>query len=396
VTVAVELDFGRTGLPYGVFSVPGRNDAPRVGAAFENGIIDLAALLGDVVFAAPTLHPFMAAGREAWTSVRSRLQAAVDQGDVAGCFVAATDAVLHLPFEVADFVDFNSSLQHAANTGRILRPGDDPVRPNWLRLPVGYHGRTGTVVASGTPVTRPHGQHLDERGAVVFSPTEKLDVEAEIGFVVGRGSTMGEPIRTGAFTEHVFGAVLVLDWSARDIQAFEYVPLGPFLGKSFATTISPWVYPVAALDASRVASPVQNPVPADYLRVDGNWGFDVRLELSLNGNTISRPRFDSMYWTPPQQLAHLTANGASVRTGDLFASGTVSDADEFGSLLELTVNGTKPLTLSDGSHRGFLADGDEVTLSGTVHAADGARHFMGMASGVVLQAHALPRVEATR
>lgn len=394
-TVA-QQGFGRAGLPYGVFSVPGRLDTPRVGVAIDDRIIDLASLFGDPVFASPSLEPFMAQGRESWTSTRARLKAAVNAGDIDAHLVAASDAVMHLPFTVTDFVDFNSSRQHAANTGRILRPNDEPVRPNWLRMPVGYHGRSATVVVSGTPVTRPHGQRVLESGEVVFAATEKLDVEAEIGFVVGRDSVMGEPVEADAFADHVFGAVLVLDWSARDIQAYEYVPLGPFLGKSFATTISPWVYPLEALEPARVASPEQHPTPAGYLHTDGDWGFDVRLEFSLNGSTISRPRFDAMYWTPPQQLAHLTANGARVRTGDLFASGTVSDDDEFGSLLELTVNGTRQLALPDGSRRGYLADGDEVTLSARVHTADGAEHFMGAASGVVLPARALPGASDAR
>lgn len=396
MTATGQGGFGRAGLPYGVFSVPGRFDIPRIGVAIEDDILDLASLLGDPVFAATSLDPFMAQGREFWTATRARLKAAVNAGETDAHLVAASDAVMHLPFNVADFVDFNSSLQHATNAGRILRPNDDPVRANWLRMPVGYHGRSATVVVSGTPITRPRGHFVDATGDVVVAPTEKLDVEAEIGFVVGRGSTMGESIRTGAFADHVFGAVLVLDWSARDIQAYEYVPLGPFLAKSFATTISPWVYPLQALDSARVASPAQNPIPAAYLRADGDWGFDVRLELSLNGSTISRPRFDSMYWTPPQQLAHLTANGARVRTGDLFASGTVSDRDEFGSLLELTVNGTRQIELADGSRRGYLADGDEVTLSASAFAADGTRHFMGCASGVVLPARALPGADEAR
>jgi len=376
--------FGRQELPYGVFTVPGRTDEPRVGVAVDDDILDLYAIFRDPVFGQPSLNAFMAQGREAWTSARARIRTALEQG-VSEYLVPIDQAVLHLPFEVADFADFNSSKQHATNTGRILRPGQEPIRQNWWHLPLGYHGRAGTVVVSGTPVVRPHGQYL-EGDAVVFGPTTCLDVEAELGFVVGRGSALGEPIPTADFADHVFGVVLVLDWSARDVQAFETVPLGPFLGKSFATTISAWAYPLEALESARVPAPAQTPHVPDYLQVEGSWGFDVRLELSLNGSVISRPRFDSMYWTPPQQLAHLTVNGARVRTGDLYASGTVSDADEFGSLLELTFDGTRPLTLPDGTMRGYLEDGDEVTLTAIANGTDGIRLRLGDVSGVVLPA----------
>jgi fumarylacetoacetase len=389
----VRRGFGRDELPYGVFAIPGRFDEPRVGVAVGDEVLDLSSLFDDPVFRQPSLNAFMAQGRAAWTSTRAKIRQALEHG-ASEHLTPADDVVMALPFEVADFVDFNSSLQHATNAGKILRPGDEPVRSNWRRMPVGYHGRTGTVVVSGTPIDRPNGQYRDADGQIVFGPTRSLDVEAELGFVVGCRSMPGMPIPTAGFADYVFGVVPVLDWSARDIQAFETVPLGPFLGKSFATTIGAWVLPLEALQAARVPSPVQQPPIADYLHVEGSWGFDVRLELSLNGGVIARPRFDSMYWTPPQQLAHLTVNGACVRTGDLFASGTVSDADEFGSLLELTWNGTRPLTSADGSMRGYLADGDEVSLTAIANGTDGARLRLSDVRGVVRPARRVSREPA--
>jgi len=266
---------------------------------------------------------------------------------------------LHLPFEPADYVDFYSSIHHATNVGRLFRPDADPLLPNWRHVPVAYHGRAGTLVVTGTDVPRPCGQYLPspDAGAPVFGPSTRLDVEVEVGFVVGVPSTRGEPVPASAFADHVFGVVLVNDWSARDVQAWEYQPLGPFLGKSFATSVAAWVSPLEALAAARVSPPAQEPAPLPYLRDDDPWSLDLRLELVVNGEVVSRPPFASTYWTPGQQLAHLTVNGASVRTGDLYASGTVSGpgADEVGSLLEL---GT-----------GFLEDGDTVTIRGTAPAA---------------------------
>ncbi|MCW2499555.1 MAG: fahA [Frankiales bacterium] len=339
--------FGREVLPYGVFSVGA--GPRRVGVAVDDGVLDLAEALGPS-WEVPSLNPFLAQGRARWTAVREQVRGLLDQP-----LVPASEVSLHLPFEVADYVDFYASEQHATNLGRMFRPDGDPLLPNWKHLPVGYHGRAGTVVVSGTDVRRPAGL----RGAgPAYGPSEKLDVEVEVGFVVGVGSELGSPVSTAAFEEHVFGIVLLNDWSARDIQAYEYVPLGPFLGKSFATSISPWVVPLEALD--RVPVPVQDPPVADYLQVSGDWGLDLRLELSLNGCVLSRPPFAGMYWTGPQLLAHLTANGASLRTGDLFASGTVSgDAvDERGSLIELTWNGRDPF-----AGRTFLEDGDEATIT---------------------------------
>jgi fumarylacetoacetase len=353
---------------------------PQIGVAVGDQVLVVSSVLADPVFSDTSLNRFMARGRDFWRATREQLRAAVECGD--GDLVPASGVTMQIPFEVADFVDFNSSLQHATNAGRIFRPGSDPIRPNWRLMPVGYHGRAGTVVVSGTPITRPCGQFLDD-GGVVFGPTKCLDVEAEVGFVVGRETQPGDRLATSDFFAHVFGAVLVLDWSARDVQSLETVPLGPFLGKSFATTISAWVMPLDALDVARVPGPAQDPAPAEHLRVDEDTGFDLRLDLRVNEMSLSMPRFDTMYWTPAQQLAHLTSNGARVRAGDLFASGTVSDETQFGSLLELSWNGSRAITLADGSTRHYAADGDEVALEAVAVGRDGSRLSLGEVRGTV-------------
>ena len=358
--------YGLGNLPYGVFS---RSDGVRrVGVRVGEYVADLSAL--DDVFRQPSLNALMAQGRPQWTHWRSVIPRHLDRR------IPLAEVRLHMPFEVADYTDFYSSEQHAANVGRILRPGRPPLLPNWRHIPIGYHGRSATVVVSGTPIARPSGQ----LGEGVFGPTQRLDIEAEVGFVVG---VPGRRIRTVDFADHVFGVVLVNDWSARDIQAWEYQPLGPFLGKSFATSISPWVVPLDAL--ASLAPPVQDPVPHDYLMPPGA-SYDVRLSVDWNDTTVSEPPFKDMYWTPAQQLAHLTVNGAWVRTGDLYASGTVSGArhDQVGSFLELTMNGTEPVELADGSTRAFLADGDTVTITGSAPGACGEILCLGEVRGTVV------------
>jgi fumarylacetoacetase len=377
--------FTEHALPYCVFSRG--SDSPRVGAGLGAYIIDLHRMFGDPIFAGPSLNAFMSRGPRAWQRTRERLVGSVRGGQVSE-LVPIAEATLHLPVEVADFADFYSSLEHATNAARVLRPGDPQLHRNWREMPVGYHGRSGTVVVSGTPVPRPRGQLAPGHARPELAPTRRLDFEAEIGFVVGLGSAPGRPVPAGAFAEHVFGVVLLIDWSARDIQAFESRPLGPFLGKSFATTISPWVVPLAALEQARVPSPPQDPEPLAYLRDGQRWGLDIDLTVSINEQAISRPRFATMYWTGAQQLAHLTVNGAAVRTGDLYGSGTVSSfrRDEMGSLLEMTAGGRDPITLPDGQPRGYLADGDTVTLSGSAPGPDGSRIEFGSASGQVVPA----------
>ena len=330
---------------YGVFSTTGA--VPRVGWREGDEVIDLSGL-GDV-YARPSLNALMALGPEAWAE--SLAQTRTHDGPR----VPLDNVNLHLPVEVADYVDFYSSLEHATNLGRLFRPDSEPLLPNWRWLPVGYHGRAGTVVVSGTEVRRPSGQvKLPDADAPVYGPSRRLDLELELGFVVGVPSSLGEPVPAERFAEHVFGVVLVNDWSARDLQAWEYVPLGPFLGKSFQTSVSAWVTPLALLEERRVAAPPQEPAPLAHLASGRDWALDIDLEVELNGEVISRGNARTLYWTMPQQLAHATSNGALLRTGELMASGTISgpDAGSEGSLIELTHNTS------------FLEDGDEVVLRG--------------------------------
>ncbi len=344
---------------FGVFSPPG--GGARCGALEGDAVLDLAGLaaaglidgLGGA-FAAPELNPFMAAGPAAWAAVREALGALRGDPRADAQRHRLGDVALHLPFAVADYADFYASEHHAANLGRILRPGEEPLLPNWRRLPVGYHGRAGTVIVSGTDVVRPCGQYLGEDGEPAFGPSRRLDIELELGFVVGVPSAQGERVPVGRALEHVFGVVLLNDWSARDLQAWEYRPLGPFLGKSFATSVSAWVTPLDAL--RRTGRPPQEPAPLAYL-AETRWALDVALAVELDGERIAATNARELYWSPAQMVAHLTANGASLRTGDLLGSGTISGPGEHerGSLIELGWN---------GATRPFLADGDEVVLRG--------------------------------
>lgn len=385
LTVPDDSLFGLANLPYGVYSVPG--SSPRVATRYGDHVVDLALLLGDSVFAEPTLNAFMAQGHDRWVEARARIAEALtaDVPDEAVHEVGA--AVLHLPFEVADYVDFYASEHHASNLGRLFRPDNpEPLLPNWKHLPVGYHGRSASVVVSGTDVVRPSGQRKGPNDpAPVFGPSTRLDIEAELGFVVGTGNPMGEPIPVADADRHIFGVVLFNDWSARDIQAWEYVPLGPNLGKSFASTVSPWVVPLLALDAARVPTPVQEPAVLPYLALDQPWGLDIDLEVEWNGDVVTRPPYAAMYWSPAQMLAHLTVNGAPTRTGDLFASGTISgpEKEQRGAFIELTWGGREPVAVA-GQERTFLEDGDEVVLRATAPGPDGVRLGFGEARGRIL------------
>jgi fumarylacetoacetase len=363
--------FGPEHLPYGVFRRAG--EEPRVGVRLGDGILDLAELAADgpldedpLLFFQPSLNAFMAAGRETWRRVREALRALTAGPDAEPATVALDEAQLLLPFAVGDYVDFYSSLDHARNVGRIFRPDAEPLAPNWRHMPIGYHGRSGTVVVSGTPIARPSGQRLEPGAdAPVYGPSGRLDIELELGFVIGVPSEAGEPVAIDRALDHVFGVLLVNDWSARDLQAWEYRPLGPFLAKSFATSVAAWVTPLDAILDRRVDAPAQEPKPLAYLREEP-WAFDLALEIELNETTIARTNARRLYWSAAQQLAHMTVNGASLRTGDLFASGTISGPrpDQRGCLLELTWNGAEPVSLADGSTRSFLEDGDEVVLRG--------------------------------
>ncbi|WP_328495831.1 fumarylacetoacetase [Streptomyces sp. NBC_00414] len=395
--------FGPHNLPYGVFSRNGSPGGPEhrsVGVRLGDHVLDAGAAAVELgspyaaLLARPSLDPLLAAGRTAWSDVRRALTAWVTvpahRETVAPLMHPLSEVTLHLPFEVADYVDFYASENHARNVGQIFRPdAEDSLTPNWKHLPIGYHGRSGTVVVSGTDVVRPSGQRKTPADpAPVFGPSVRLDIEAEVGFVVGTPSPMGTPVPLSGFRDHVFGLCLLNDWSARDLQAWEYVPLGPFLGKSFATSVSAWITPLDALEDARVAPPTRTHPLLPYLDDTSDdapeepGGYDLRISVAVNGHVVSEPPFSTMYWTAAQQLAHMTVNGASLRTGDLYGSGTVSGASdgERGSLLELTWNGRDTLELPSGK-RTFLEDGDVVTLTAWAPGPDGTRVGLGEVTG---------------
>ncbi|QIK74461.1 fumarylacetoacetase [Nocardioides piscis] len=395
---AADSLFGLDNLPYGVFSRPG--EPARVGVRIADQVLDLApvAELGDpaselaVAWRTPSLNAFMATGPAQWEVARrwitEVLRDDAHQERTAPHLHPLAEVQLHLPIQVGDYVDFYASEQHASNVGRMFRPDQEPLLPNWKHLPVGYHGRSGTVVASGTDIVRPCGQRkAPTEDEPTYGPSRRLDIEAELGFVVGVPTALGERVSTADFAAHTFGVVGLNDWSARDIQAWEYVPLGPFLGKSFATSISHWVTPLAALEAAWTDLPGQDPRPLDYLAVTEPAGLDIEVEVVLNGVVVSRPPYASMYWSPAQMLAHTTVNGASVRTGDLWGSGTISgsERDQRGSLLELSWGGKEPFLL-DGVERTFLEDGDEVALRYTARGPSGSRLGLGEVVGRVVPA----------
>lgn len=372
--------YGLQNLPYASLREPGgrRFAAVRVGGQ----ALDLTGLTAGgehgQLFAEGNLDAFLTAGPLAWSAVRTGLVGCLtdpaQRSRVEPLLRPLAEHAELLAFTVADYVDFYASENHARNVGQILRPGGEPLTPNWRHLPIGYHGRAGTVVVSGGQIRRPRGQMRAPDGTIRFGPTQRLDLEAEVGFVVGAGSAPGRPVPVRDFRDHVFGVCLVNDWSARDIQAWESTPLGPFLGKSFATSVSAWITPMQALEHAWIAPPPRDPAVLAYLDDSGlASGLDLMLEISVNGDVVSRPPFASMYWTPAQMLAHLTVNGAFLRTGDLFASGTVSGAapDQRGSLIELTRNGAEPLMCGDGQALGFLRDGDEVLINATAPAGKG-------------------------
>src|SRR5215210_2610245 len=380
--------FGLENLPYGVVARGSGPPRPAVrigGHALVLEPLAEAGLLGPLppgVLAGPVLNPFLALGRAAWSATRARLTALLAAGSpeqeaAAAALVPLAEVEPRLPVAIGDYVDFYSSIEHASNVGRIFRPDAEPLLPNWRHLPVGYHGRASSVVVSGTPVRRPHGQlpPADPGAGPRFGPTERLDIELELGFVTGPGNALGSSIAASEARDRIFGFVLVNDWSARDVQRWEYVPLGPFLGKSFATSVSSWIVPLEALEPHRVAARQQDPEPLPYLRADEDWALDVELEVVLvpdggEETVVARTNARGLYWTAPQQLAHATVNGTNVRPGDLYASGTISGAGpgSAGSLLELSWGGRDPLELAGGARRTFLEDGDTVILRGTAGA----------------------------
>ncbi|HEY2690308.1 MAG TPA: fumarylacetoacetase [Streptosporangiaceae bacterium] len=390
--------FGLQTLPYGSFTTRHRPHQPRAGVLIGDQVLDLTTAMDRLfagradLFLAGNLDVFLDAGDLAWAQVREAIITWLSEDRyrdaLEDLLVPAAQAAMRLPFTVADYVDFYASENHASNVSQIFRPGSG-LSPNWRHQPIGYHGRAGTVIVSGTPVRRPYGQHRPA-GAdkPVFGPSAGLDFEAELGFVVGVEALVGEPVRIDRFREHVFGVCLVNDWSARDLQVWEMAPLGPFLGKSFATTVSPWVVPLAALEQARVPAPSRGTELFPYLTEPADWGLDIDFEVSLNGHVISRPPYATMHWSPAQMLAHMTVNGACLRTGDLYASGTVSGPEpgQRGCLLELSWGGAEPLTLPDGSTRTWLEDSDELLITATAPGPDGTRVGLGDAHGQVMPA----------
>jgi len=395
--LATDTPYGLATLPYGVFSYAEK--PARVGVRVGDQALDLCETAQALhhqhvdVLARPSLNSLMELGpqrcRELRAWVRGLFEGDTYRDVVWEHLVDVSDLRLHLPFEVADYVDFYASESHASNVGRIFRPDSPDLPPSWKHLPIGYHGRAGTVVVTGTDVVRPTGQRRPgPDGVPAFGPSTSLDIECEVGFVVFGPTEIGSSVSVADARRHLFGVVLLNDWSARDIQAWEYVPLGPFLGKSFATSISAWVVPLEALAEAEVPVPGQDPVVLPYLQGVSErdvFGLDLHLEVRVNGTLVSSPEFRDMYWSPAQMLAHLTVNGASLRTGDLFASGTVSGKrpETYGSLLERTWNGTDLLALDDGTKRGFLEDGDVVTLSGWAPGPDGTRITLGEVTGAI-------------
>ncbi|MGA2392939.1 MAG: fumarylacetoacetase [Candidatus Lustribacter sp.] len=380
--------FGIENLPLGIFAT---DDAARPGVAIGPSIVDLSMLVrerlidDETLLDARRLNDFLAHGPGAWRSLRATLQRLLgedasgeERDTVMRALVPRDWATLHLPIDVKDYVDFYSGIEHATNAGKLLRPESEPLLPNYRYVPVGYHGRASTVVVSGTPVRRPKGQRkAPDAQAPVFGPTQQLDIELELGFVTGPGNQQGEPIAADAVRDHVYGYVLLNDWSARDVQAWEVRPLGPFLAKSFATSISPWLVSLDALEPFRVPNRAQEPEPLPYLRARGSYAYDIGLEVlllteamraqQLAPAVISKTNFREMYWNVAQQLAHLTSNGSRIRAGDLFGSGTISGSEpgSYGSLLELSRGGAQPIPLPSGETRTYLENGDTIVLRGS-------------------------------
>ena len=406
IKVAAESHFPIQNLPYGVCR-PKSGGAARCCSAIGDCVIDLAELervgllpgVGDhVVFASSTLNGFAGLGKTSWNSVRAALSELLDAENAQlrddeqlrrKVLLPASDVELLLPMAIGDYTDFYSSKEHATNVGTMFRGPDNALQPNWAHMPIGYHGRASSVVVSGQRIVRPRGQlMLPDAKTPIFGPSQAMDFELEVGFYVGPGQTLGRSVSIENAEEHIFGLSLVNDWSARDIQRWEYVPLGPFLGKSFATSVSPWIVPLQALEPFRCDGPQQSPPPLPYLASAGKNTFDVQLEVALmtgkmsTPHVISRTNFNYLYWSMTQQLAHHTGNGCNLRPGDLLASGTISGPtpDSLGSMLEICWNGERTLDLPSGETRKMLEDRDTVIMTGFAQ-GDGYRIGFGEVAG---------------
>ncbi|TXK37095.1 fumarylacetoacetase [Pontibacter qinzhouensis] len=410
IQIAPDSDFPIQNLPFGIFQTPEKD--PRVGVAIGNYVLDMCVLgqynmfelidIDPTVFHRPYLNDFIAHGRPVWRAIRNRVSELLrtNNEEISGnselmqkCLVRMTDAEMLLPVKVGNYTDFYSSLEHATNVGQLFRDPDNPLLPNWRHMPVAYHGRASSIVVSGTPIYRPKGQtKAAEADLPAFGPSKQLDYELEVAFITGKETALGTSIAADEADEHIFGLVLLNDWSARDVQKWEYVPLGPFLSKSFATSISPWVVTLDALEPFRVKGPEQLPRPLSYLDFTGHRHYDINLEVQLqpasgNTTTLCHTNFKHLYWNMSQQLAHQTSNGVNLQVGDIYASGTISGSEpgSFGSLLELTRQGQNPVTLPDNTQRSFLQDYDTVIMRGFSE-KEGIRIGFGEVRGQVLPA----------
>ena len=416
IPVDKNSDFPIQNLPFGIFSPPkeviakhdkAKDILPRVGVAIGDQVLDLLELkktgvfnslnFDTNVFAKSTLNDFISLGKKTTNAVRQRISKLLeernpelrdDEKTKAKVLHKMSDVEMLLPLEIKDYTDFYSSMEHARNVGTMFRDPANALLPNWKHLPVGYHGRSSSIVVSGTNFHRPKGQMKPaDSDQPVFGPSKQLDFELEMAFVVGKETKLGESVTTKNAEEYIFGMMLFNDWSARDIQSWEYVPLGPFLGKNFCSSVSPWVVTMEALEPFRIAGPKQEPEVLPYLQFSGQKNYDINLEVLINDTTVAKSNFKYLYWNMCQQLAHHTVNGCNIRIGDLMASGTISGPtpDSFGSMLELAWKGTKPIKMQDGSERKFINDNDTVIMRGFSE-KDGIRIGFGEVKGKVLPA----------
>lgn len=411
IDVPKDSDFPIQNLPYGIFAT--ETKTPRIGVAIGEQILDLSEIAKAGLFDAikfdksilskNMLNWFIALGKPTTNAVRERISDLLNEENEElkintslreNALVRQTDAALFMPLFIPNYTDFYSSREHATNVGVMFRDPANALLPNWLHLPVGYHGRASSIVVSGTPIRRPKGQtKADDAVAPSFGPSKLLDFELEMAFVIGKSTELGESVTTEKAEEHIFGMVLFNDWSARDIQKWEYVPLGPFLGKNFGSTISPWVVTLEALEPFKVESPKQEPEVLPYLQFEGKKNYDIHLSVEIKpengaGKVVSNSNFKYMYWNMAQQLAHHTVNGCNTKVGDLYASGTISGPtpDSYGSMLEISWQGKKPITMPDGTERKFIQDNDTVIIRGFAE-QNGVRIGFGDCSGKILPAN---------
>lgn len=404
IEIKDDSDFSIYNLPFGIFSTDG--GSKRIGVAIGDQVVDMLECnkmgmfdmdIDNSVFENDYLNDFMALGKKVTNAVREKLQGELcndgsDLKDRQGALYAQSDVTMHMPVKVGDYTDFYSSIEHATNLGKLFRDPENALLPNWRHLPVGYHGRASSIIVSGEAIHRPKGQTKPADADPVYGPCRLLDFELEMAFIIGKNSELGERISTSEAGDHIFGMVLFNDWSARDIQKWEYVPLGPFLGKSFASSISPWVVTMEALAYFKVAGPKQEPAVLPYLQYNGDKNYDINLQVSIapeggDETVISNSNYKFMYWNQEQQLAHHTVNGCNVNIGDMMASGTISGQDDhsYGSLLEITQGGKKSLALVGGEERKFIQDNDTVTMRGYCE-KDGRRVGFGEVSAKILPA----------